>query len=283
MNPGLHPHFILLHAGTAVHHGDWNWQQVCSPFARLYYVKKGSAFILTRTDRTEIRAGGLYFIPPFQRHGYSCDDELELCYFHIYEHPAITQRILEEYRFPREAEPMETDVPNVFRLLELNRGIELPAYDPSRYDTPDILLESVKKNRRRPLPVNMETSGILNQLVARFLCRAREKDESVDDRIRTVISHIRRHIDQPVSVEKLARLAFLSKDHFIRLFKRETGQTPAQYILRKKIEKSQLLLVTTDLPVKAISRELSFANSSYFTRMFRRFAGVSPARYRKSG
>ena len=34
-------HFLMLHAGIAHHHGDWNWKDVKSPFARLYYVTEG--------------------------------------------------------------------------------------------------------------------------------------------------------------------------------------------------------------------------------------------------
>lgn len=39
-------HFLMLHAGIAHHHGDWNWKDVKSPFARLYYVTEGAAQVV---------------------------------------------------------------------------------------------------------------------------------------------------------------------------------------------------------------------------------------------
>lgn len=280
MDQGLYPHFILLNAGVARHHADWNWKNVYSPFARLYYVRKGRATILSVTKETPVTEGGLYFIPPFEQHGYSCAEYLELCYFHIYEHPAAGRRILEEYCFPRRAEPLPTDPGLIDRLLEINPGMELPGYDPSAYDNADNLLKLLRKNRERPFHTMMETTGILDQMVSRFFAGAKSKYDTVDDRVRAILHHIRTHIEEPVSLDRLAKISFLSKDHVIRLFRKELGITPAQYILNRKIERAQLLLVTTALPVKTIAQDLSFVNTSYFTRIFKRVTGKTPVEYR---
>lgn len=82
-------------------------------------------------------------------------------------------------------------------------------------------------------------------------------------------------------MDKLAEDACLSKDHYIRLFKKGTGSTPQQYINQKKIEQAQLILLTEDVIVKSLAYRLGFDDCSYFGRMFRQFTGYSPLLYRK--
>ena len=72
----------------------------------------------------------------------------------------------------------------------------------------------------------------------------------------------------------------MSKDHFIRVFKRETGETPNAYIAHRKQEKAELLLVTTDLPIKNIADTLGFEDHSYFNKLFKKLAGITPQQYR---
>ena len=79
----------------------------------------------------------------------------------------------------------------------------------------------------------------------------------------------------------LAAISCLSKDHFIRLFKKEVGNTPLQYINQKKIEKAQLILITEDIPVKNIAYLLAYEDHSYFNRLFKKITGVTPQQYRE--
>lgn len=56
--------FILLNIGYAIHHGDWNYQRISSPFARIYLVKEGTAK-LHLPDKVQILLPNhLYIIPP---------------------------------------------------------------------------------------------------------------------------------------------------------------------------------------------------------------------------
>ena len=85
-----------------------------------------------------------------------------------------------------------------------------------------------------------------------------------------------------LDLDDLADTSCLSKDHFSRLFKHETGISPLQYINQKKIEKAQLMLVTSNMPVKNIASSLACDNYSYFNRLFKKMTGVPPQEYRNS-
>ena len=79
----------------------------------------------------------------------------------------------------------------------------------------------------------------------------------------------------------MADIACMSVDHFIRLFKKEVGVTPLQYINQKKMEKAQLMLVTETVLVKDIAYLLGFNDYSYFIRLFKKIVGITPKQYRE--
>ena len=65
------------------------------------------------------------------------------------------------------------------------------------------------------------------------------------------------------------------------LFKRQTGLSPNDYLLRFRIRKAQELLVQTDLPVREIARRIGMPDSGYFSIMFKRQTGHTPTTYRE--
>lgn len=274
-------HLLALNVGLAKHHADWNWQDVNSPFARIYYVTEGRAELVL-PDRTHLlRSGYMYFVPPFTTHSCRCDDVFVHYYLHLYEDAPTCSGFLEEWKFPIEVEGGELERLLFERLCTLNPHMALPQSDPKGYDNPATLEKNIIKNRQGTLCNRVESRGIVFQLFARFLRGAVGEDPSIDERIRRSMVYIRQHIGEAFSLDKLAEDACLSKDHYIRLFKKGTGSTPQQYINQKKIEQAQLILLTEDVIVKSLAYRLGFDDCSYFGRMFRLFTGYSPLQYRK--
>lgn len=74
--------------------------------------------------------------------------------------------------------------------------------------------------------------------------------------------------------------ANLSPYHFARAFKRSTGLSPHQYVLRRRIEQARELLEGADLPVGVVARRAGFASPSHFAQQFRRIVGASPSAFR---
>ncbi len=86
---------------------------------------------------------------------------------------------------------------------------------------------------------------------------------------------------EPLDVPALAREAFCSQAHFIRSFKRAFGETPHQYLLRRRIERAQELLRGTNLTVTEISLEVGFRSLGSFTTAFGEHTGEPPTAYRE--
>jgi AraC-like DNA-binding protein len=275
------PQFYLLNAGYAVHHADWNYKGVNSPFARIYLVTEGEATLhLSGGESHRLSPGHLYFIPPFTLHSYECDELYALYYIHIYEKSSAGQLLFEDYIYPTETQAGDYERSLVEHLLAINPHRELTHYDPKSYDNSSTLMHSIAIDSRGSLSTTLSTRGILYQLLARFAELATDRYQATDDRIKRVLKHIRKNIDREIDMEAMTEVCCLSKAHFIRLFKKEIGLTPVQYILHKKIEKAQLLLLTTSLTVKDIAYSLSFENIGYFDRTFKRMAGLTPGDYR---
>jgi len=274
-------HLLILNVGKVTHHADWNWRDVRSPFSRLYYVAEGTARILLPDGQQTLRAGFLYYIPAFTTHSYVCGGLFTHYYVHIYENDTSGESPLDSLSLPTEVEANALDARLVERLCEINPSLRLQSSDPATYDNQPTLLRNIARSTQLVLGQQVESAGIIFQLLSRFIECATPKDAASDSRIQQVLRHIRRHIYEPLTVPALADVACLSASHLIRLFRKETGLTPLQYVNIKKMEKAQLMLLTSDTPVKNIILQLGFSDPSYFDRLFRRQVGMTPVQYRE--
>ena len=99
-------------------------------------------------------------------------------------------------------------------------------------------------------------------------------------RLRRVIELMRSCLDEELSLERLAAAGGLSPSHFSRAFNRAMGQPPHRYLFRLRIDKAQVLLDTTDLPVTDVALRCGFSQPSYFATAFRKATGYSPRAWR---
>lgn len=275
----MHP--LVLNVGLAVHNADWNWKNVNSPFTRLYYVTEGSAQIELPDGIYTLSPKHMYFIPAFTIHTNICKSNFVHYYLHIYEDHYSDNDWLDHWKFPVEIEATDLDLALFKRLCEINPHMTLQKSDPTTYDNNPTLMQNLIKNRQRAFCDKVESRGIVFQLLSRFFKQGQSKIEMEDNRIAKTVLYIHKHLNEAIELEKLAGISCLSKDHFIRLFKKELGTTPLQYINQKKIEKAQLLLITEELAVKEIAFQLAFDDYSYFNRLFKKTTGVTPQEYRR--
>src|SRR3954452_1545672 len=88
---------------------------------------------------------------------------------------------------------------------------------------------------------------------------------------------------EPLDIPALARIAHVSRAHFIRSFKATFGETPHWYLQRRRVERAMYLLRTTDHNVTDICMEVGFASLGTFSRTFRDIVGESPSQFRERG
>ena len=81
------------------------------------------------------------------------------------------------------------------------------------------------------------------------------------------------------SLDVLAGEACLNKDSFIRQFRRQTGSTPTDYIIHRRMMRAQLLFAEGVSSVKEVALQVGYDNISYFGRTFKRITGISPMEF----
>jgi AraC-like DNA-binding protein len=74
----------------------------------------------------------------------------------------------------------------------------------------------------------------------------------------------------------------LSGFHFNVAFRKSVGDSPHQYIIRRRIERAQGLMLSTDLSLSEIAAQCGLADQAHLTRLFRKVAGESPAAWRRA-
>jgi AraC family transcriptional regulator len=99
-------------------------------------------------------------------------------------------------------------------------------------------------------------------------------------RIARVLRQLEAASAEPAALADLARTAGLSRYHFLRTFKRVTGVTPHQWVLRTRLRHAAERLALSREPITEIALDVGFDDLSNFIRSFRTEFGVSPSRYR---
>lgn len=99
--------------------------------------------------------------------------------------------------------------------------------------------------------------------------------------VRKIKEYIDRNFNRDISRNDLAEIVYLNPDYISRLFRKETGMSMSEYLLKKRIDTAKELLENTKMPVNVISMHAGYNNYTYFTRVFRDNTGYSPNEYRK--
>ena len=99
-------------------------------------------------------------------------------------------------------------------------------------------------------------------------------------RLRAVAEYIEDHLGGGPSLEQMAAVARVSTYHFAHQFKRATGLPPYKYVITRRVERAQQLLLEGDLSLAEIAARAGFSDQSHFSRHFKRLVGVTPRQFR---
>lgn len=98
--------------------------------------------------------------------------------------------------------------------------------------------------------------------------------------IEPTLGYLRQNIDSSLALADMANHAGLSKSHFSRIFKDQTGYAPMDYFIHLKVQKAVSLLMLTDLSVREIATTVGYEDPYYFSRLFKKVTGASPSAIR---
>jgi AraC family transcriptional regulator len=100
-------------------------------------------------------------------------------------------------------------------------------------------------------------------------------------RLRRIGELVQARLEGDLSLDEMARSVGLSTAHFARVFRKSTGETPHQFVLRQRLERAKAMLRTPDARVLDVAVACGFKTQQHFAQVFRDGCGVSPTSYRQ--
>ena len=106
-----------------------------------------------------------------------------------------------------------------------------------------------------------------------------EKSKSVID---IVTGYIDKNYEQDLNKKTLADIVYLNPDYLGKLFKKKTGISVNNYVMKVRVEKGKDLLANTDIPINVVALDTGFSNYSYYSKVFKELTGCTPNEYRRN-
>lgn len=94
------------------------------------------------------------------------------------------------------------------------------------------------------------------------------------------VNYINTHYYDKLPINKIASVVNIHPGYLYRVFKKQTGMTPNQYITDVRMEKARMLLKNTNIPIIEISSYVGLSSPQYFDRLFKKTEGITPGQYR---
>ena len=260
---------------------DSAYENIISPFTRIYLITEGKGYIFFDGTKTELEPDHIYLVSSFTPCSYFFEKDLAHYYIHCSMELPSGLNVYNLFGVKHKIKAISDDYVLFQKCLQLNPGYELPHHDPKIYQSKPWINKEITYHS---LSHYLETKAILMQLFSRFA--GNEKTDTINKignhSFQNILHYIQENITQDIPVKKLAEMACSSKDHFTRTFKSIIGIPPSEYIIRKRLDKAKLLLLTTDASLSEIISLSGFHTTAYFCRIFKKYTSFTPEQFRRN-
>lgn len=275
--------FSLLNVDYVKLNSNWNFDNIVSPYYRIYYIDDGYGIISGLTDHLVLEPGYIYIIPSFTVCNLRCPEYLSQYFIQFFEESANGISLFHNKRKILKINATERDINNFKRILEINpgRGINR-SDDPKVYEKQTYYREYQSLNQVTNSSLKFENQGILLQLISRFLDNSTKltKNQEIPSKILDSMNYIELNLHTSINISDLSNRVNQNKDYFSRIFFKHVGLRPLKYVHEKRIERAQYLITTTNKTFDEISAETGFSNISHFSNIFKKNVGLTPGQYR---
>lgn len=274
--------FIVLNLGYVKTVNDWGNKDNSSPFVRIYYVKAGRAVLHLPQGDIEATAGHMYMVPAYVPHSYECEAGIELFYLFIFQRRYDTVNIFDVYDFPVEVRANEATRLLFEGYCNLYPQLNLPTLTAEDFEGHQSYHDYAKAYMTMDDYERIQLHGLVEILLSYFVKHATPRGIVRDERLARLLDYVAANVDKPLTVDELADVACLTESYLIRAFRKGLGITPLQYVIRKKVQHAQKMLLSTEMTVQEIAKAVGFDDASYFIRLFKKNIGLTPQVYRES-
>ncbi|MGS2739170.1 helix-turn-helix domain-containing protein [Sinomicrobium sp. M5D2P17] len=270
----------IIHVDHIRFENDLKYENIISPFTRLYYIHKGRAEVYINEKPVILKEQFLYIIPAFTMCTYLFEKGMDHYFSHCVFSLSNGLNPFIYFEIQQEIKATLLDKLLFKELFELNPNKRLPDYDPHIYQK---TMWNTKNEYQKELQILWGSTGIMQQFFSKFIKKERQRSlqNLLRYNIESIFYFIKFNLNTDISVKQLANMAHLSTDHFSKVFRQVIGIGPKEYLIRQRLEKAQLLLLTTDMPIIEIIENTNFKTPAYFSRIFKKYNRITPTAYRK--
>lgn len=145
------------------------------------------------------------------------------------------------------------------------------------YSLSDIFIQKIESCKRAE-----DVYGFSEQVYKTFTQMVHDaKVKSLSPLVQYMMTYTEKHLHEAIDLKDPANATGYEPYYMTSVFRKETGTTIDEFILKKKVEMARILLETTGDSILDISYELGFSSPSYFSARFKKVTGESPATFRK--
>jgi AraC family transcriptional regulator len=213
--------------------------------------------------------GCIQVMPADLPHGFHCNSTIE--WIHCYLEPTFLSQIAHESVNPDRVE----------LLLTLKKA--------------DLLIYQIGLALKSSLDVDgigsrfyadSMATALAAHLLRHYSTRSQHLREYEDglskQKLKQAVEYIQAHLGEDLSLSEIAKELGMSQYYFCRLFKKSTGVSPHQYLMKKRVAQAKHLLKQPERTVTSVALECGFANQSHFAKCFHQCTGMNPREFRKS-
>ena len=247
---------ILNALAVSTYEQDWPSLPHSHPYLEITYVRDGLGTIKFPNTTIELRKGMFIVVNSNVLHFEESDknNPLKLCFLN---HNYLNFNFEEDY------------------LIIPSQAFTIP------------LTHSFKIIERATIEKKADWIKIINNLIEiisidilRFTNLKNDQKMMKHSKVYPVVKYINEYYNQNISMDKLSDLVYMSKSNLFRVFKKEYGITPQQYLIQARMAAALFLLNNLDLSINRIAEMLNFSEPSSFIRAFKAFQGCTPYQYR---
>ena len=256
---------VRLLAARAMWLDQWRGDGLEDTYWRFYRNDRAGASLELESGTLNLEAGRCYFVPASVRFQVRLNRPVEHLYVHF----------------------VPVGLPPLLLRRSFCSVVPIPIADwmgPAL----DALTAILRREEPIGLPLQYQIKALLYQSLALVFeamppeqARLVEQSLSALEPIAAALQVIEDNLASDLSNEQLANCCGFSANHFLRRFRECVGQTPAQYVLERRIAFAAQCLAFSDAGIDQIAARSGFSNRFYFSRVFAQHRGISPAAYRK--
>lgn len=249
-----------LSVGYFIYEPDYHISRNSFDSFLIMYITKGSCDVEAEGKSFTVKSGEFVLLDCYVPHRYGSDDAWEAAWLHFDGTLAreYFQEIVSHYSHvlnPYKPKSLAHEMDNICNLFRNAAPIVEPTL--SNYIT------SLLNGLLLPAPANKKS----------FAYTATVADS---------VSFINEHFSEPISLEEMAEKANLSLYHFTRIFTKETGFTPHQYLINTRISAAKFMLKSSETSIKDIAFSTGFNSESNFCSTFKKWLDLTPSQYRNN-